>query len=409
MLADVPLVMILAGVAAYAVLAGADFGAGIWTILSGPDREGAKLREHARHAIGPVWEANHVWLIFVLVISWTAYPVAFGSIMSTLTVPLFVAALGIILRGTAYALRGQTEGTRLAAPIERLFGLSSILTPFALGTVAGGIASGRVAVGNAAGSEWRSWLNPTSAILGVMFVATCGYLAAVYLAADARRLREPGLEAAFRRRALGGGVVAGALALAGLLVVRSDARPIWDGLTSGAGVAALIVSAAAGLATMALVWRGRFEAARAAAAIAVAAIIAGWALAQRPQLLPGLTVHQAAAPHATLVALTIAASAGSLILLPALFVLFRLYLGGTFDPLPGGLAETTHRVTGRAARPLKLAVPGVLLVGGTVSTVLFDPVWTRIVGVAALLAFAAIMFGPVAILGAGENEGRGPD
>jgi cytochrome d ubiquinol oxidase subunit II len=402
-LADIPIVMILVGLAAYAVLAGADYGAGAWTILSGTDALGRRLRDHARHAMGPVWEANHVWLIFVVVICWTAYPKAFGSITSTLAIPLFLIAVGIILRGTAYALRGSLDPAQ-ATVIERLFGLSSILTPFALGTVAGGIASGRVPVGNAAGARWESWLNPTSVMLGVMFVATSAYLAAVYLAADAHRLREPELEQAFRRRAIAGGVAAGGFAFAGILVVHSDARPIWNGLTSGAGIGALIVSAVAGTATMALVWRNRFEAARAAATVAVVAIIAGWALAQRPQLLPGLTVHQAAASHATLVALIIGASVGSLILLPALALLFDLYLRGVFDPLAVAPPDPRPGAAQAVTRARHLAVPLGLLAAGTVLTVAFDPVWTRALGVAALLAFVVLLFSRVAVLGAGDGR-----
>jgi len=402
-LADVPAILIMIALAAYAVLAGADFGAGAWTVLSGPGEEGRRLRDHARHAMGPVWEANHVWLIFILVICWTAYPEAFGSIASTLAIPLFIAAVGIILRGTAYALRGQADDTPQAARIERLFGLSSILTPFALGTVAGGIASARVPVGNAAGSEWSSWLNATSVTVGVLFVATSAYLAAVYLAADARRLGDRDLERAFQRRAIVTGIVAGGLAFAALLVVRSDARPIYDGLTGGAGVAALVVSAGAGISTLALVSRSRFEAARAAAASAVAAIIAGWALAQEPRLLPGLTVHEAAAAHATLVALIIGVSVGSLILLPSLALLFRLFLRGTFDPAPHGPAEPgPAQGEGRAAR--NLVAPAALLVSGTITTVVFDPTWTRVLGVAVLLAFAVTMFRRVAALGAGEDS-----
>jgi cytochrome d ubiquinol oxidase subunit II len=355
--------------------------------------------------MGPVWEANHVWLIFILVIAWTAYPTAFGSITSTLAIPLFVAAVGIILRGTAYALRSQADDSPQSARIERLFGLSSILTPFALGTAAGGIASARVPVGNAAGHHWSSWLNPTSVTLGILFVTTSAYLAAVYLAADARRLGEPDLERAFRRRAIGAGIVAGGLALAALLVVRSDARPIWDGLTGGAGVAALAVSAGAGLATLALVWGSRFEPARAAASIAVAAIIAGWALAQEPRVLPGLTVHEAAAGHATLVALIIGVSVGLLIVVPALALLFRLLLRGTFDPAPSRRPEARPVAAEAESRGTRgLAASLGLLVAGTIVTVLLDPAWARVVGVAALLAFVVTMFRRVAVLGADDGE-----
>src|SRR6476469_9836220 len=159
MLDHLPLILILIGLIAYAVLAGADFGAGIWVLLA--PRRGGALRAHARHAMGPVWETNHVWLIFVLVICWTAYPTAFASIASTLCIPLFIAGIGIIFRGTAYALRSGTATSREQREVEIAFAISSILTPFALGAVVGGIASGRVPVGNAAGDLWTSWLNWT--------------------------------------------------------------------------------------------------------------------------------------------------------------------------------------------------------------------------------------------------------
>jgi bd-type cytochrome oxidase subunit II len=161
-LVDVPVVLMLVGLAAYTVLAGADFGAGFWTLVpSGGWTSATARHDRARHAMGPVWEANHVWLIFVLVVCWTAYPVAFASIMSTLCVPLFIAAVGIILRGASYALRGQLDAASGRRAVERVFALSSIMTPFAMGTVVGAIASGRVPVGNARGDLLGSWLNPT--------------------------------------------------------------------------------------------------------------------------------------------------------------------------------------------------------------------------------------------------------
>ena len=199
---DVPVVLILVGLVAYAVLAFADFGAGVWHVTPGDSEHGRRSRDHALHAMGPVWEANHVWLIFVLVVAWTAYPTAFGSIASTLVVPLFVAAVGIIGRGTAYALNSQSATRGEERLIGGLFAFSSVLTPFALGMVAGGIASGRVPVGNAAGDLLTSWWNPTSIVVGLLAVGTGIYLAAIYLAADAVRLREPDLVEEYRRRAL---------------------------------------------------------------------------------------------------------------------------------------------------------------------------------------------------------------
>src|SRR3984893_1546967 len=132
-----PLVFALVGLALYTVLGGADFGAGIWQLTAGRGRDAERIRDHAHHAMGPVWEANHVWLIFVLTVTWTAYPVAFGSIASTLSVPLFIAAVGIILRGAAYALRSGASSHEQERRIDTVFAVSSILTPFALGTAVG--------------------------------------------------------------------------------------------------------------------------------------------------------------------------------------------------------------------------------------------------------------------------------
>jgi cytochrome bd ubiquinol oxidase subunit II len=393
-LSDVPAVLMLVGLTAYAVLAGADFGAGFWTVAPGGTRGGADAtRAHARHAIGPVWEANHVWLIFVLVVCWTCYPVAFGSITSTLCVPLLIAAVGIIFRGSTYALRGQLDDTPGRRWVEILFAASSILTPFALGTVIGAIASGRVPVGNARGDLVTSWLNPTSITIGALAVVTGIYLAAVYLAADARRLAEPALERDFRTRALLAGIVAGAVALAALPVIRSDARPIWDGLTHGAGLVTIFVSAAAGITTLALVARSRFGPARVGAALAVAAIIAGWAVAQEPTFLPGLTIDQAAAGRTTLVATLIAVAAGSIVLVPSLALLFALFLHGRFDPRasapPTATGPISRAPTGRAA------TAAVALIGGAAGTgflVFGDNAWAKALGVACLTACAVSTF-----------------
>jgi cytochrome bd ubiquinol oxidase subunit II len=392
-LADVPLILMLVGLAAYAVLGGADFGAGFWQLWGGRGERDTAIRQHAHHAMGPVWETNHVWLIFVLVVCWTAYPTAFASITSTLSVPLFVAGVGIILRGTAYALRSGTATPREQRRVEVAFAVSSILTPFALGAVIGGIASGRVPVGNAEGELASSWLNPTSIFVGVLAVATTAYLAAVYLGADAARLGRSDLAAAFRLRALGTGVVAGALALAGLAVVRDDARDLWEGLTSGAGLAAVVVSAAAGAATMALVVRSRFAPARLSAAIAVAAIVAGWGLAQRPRFLPGLTVEEAAASRPVLIAVILGVALGAVLLVPSLALLFGLFLRGRFDPhVVDRVVPVALPVTRVAARPTAAVVAVFCLAVGAPLTFFFESAWAVIVGVTALLAFVGVGF-----------------
>jgi cytochrome bd ubiquinol oxidase subunit II len=392
-LADVPLILMLVGLAAYAVLGGADFGAGFWQLWGGRSEDDRAIREHAHHAMGPVWETNHVWLIFVLVVCWSAYPTAFGSIASTLSVPLFIAGIGVILRGTTYALRSGTPSPREQRLIEVAFAVSSILTPFALGAVIGGIASGRVPVGNAKGDLTSSWLNSTSIFIGVLAVATAAYLAAVYLAADAVRGGRPDLARAFRARALGTGVVAGALALGGLPVVHDDARPIWDGLTGGAGLGAVTVSGVAGLATLLLVFRSRFEPARLTSALAVVAIVAGWALAQRPQFLPGLTVEEAAASRSALIAVIVGVAVGALVLVPSLALLFGLLLRGRFDPHVVE-EEAASASPGRPAtiRPqLGLVAVCCLAVGATL-TFFFETSWAHVVGVSALLGFVGFGF-----------------
>ncbi len=392
----VPLLLALVGLTLYVVLGGADFGAGLWQLLSGRGTEGERVREHAHEAMAPVWEANHVWLIFVLVVMWTCYPVAFGSIVSTLSIPLFVAAVGIVFRGTSYALRAGTSRAREARTADTVFGVASVLTPFALGTVVGAIAAGRVPVGNAAGNLWTSWTGGLSLMVGVLAVALGAYLAAVYLAADAARRALPEMERTFRTRALAAGVVAGALALAGLAVLRADARGLYDALVSGDGLPALVVSAIAGVGTLALVWARRYEAARYSAALAVAAIVAGWALAQQPVLLPGLTVSQAAAPHDVLVAVLVSVAAGALVLAPSLALLFTLTLRGRlgYEGEAGGApAEPVGPVRALAASRTgllaRISAACLLLTLGFLT--LADAGWAHAIGVAAL--FACVLTG----------------
>jgi cytochrome bd ubiquinol oxidase subunit II len=332
MLPEICLALIILGVTAYAVLGGADFGAGFWDLTAGGDRRGGRVRGLVQRSMSPVWEANHVWLIFILVITWTAFPVAFGSLFSTLLIPLFLAALGIIFRGTAFALRGQAGTMAEARLLGAVFALSSVLIPFFFGTAVGAIASGRIPVGNMAGDPVSSWLNPTGVTIGVLAVLTGAYVAAVVLAGDAQRADLPDLVEAFRSRAIGAALVTGAAAIAGLFVLRSDARALFDGLTSGAGLVAVAVSVAAGLVTLALVSKRRFVPARYSSAVAVGAIIIGWALAQDPYLLPGvLTLDQAAASDATLLSLVVAVGVGFVILVPSLWYLYRLVLRGTLD------------------------------------------------------------------------------
>jgi len=383
-LAEFPLVLILAGLVGYSVLAGADFGAGFWTLPQG--RLTDRVREHAHRAMAPVWEANHVWLIFVLVIAWTSYPTAFASLISTLSIPFFIAAVGIILRGSTYVFRSAVGTTRTGAAADVVFAVASIITPFALGAAVGGIASGRVPVGNAAGDLVTSWLNPTSAMIGAIAVFSGAYLAAIYLAADARRIGDAELEEAFRRRALGAAVAAGAIALAALPVVRDDAPRLYHGLTHGGGLACVIVSAVAGLVTIALVWVRRFGLSRVTAAAAVAAIVAGWASAQSPYLLPTyLTVDEAASPHATLISIIVSAVLAAILLLPSLSLLYGLLLGGRFDPGRTTDEQPEPRPVRIGRWELLVGLAATVFVAGALLNIFSETAWQRAIAVAALL------------------------
>jgi cytochrome bd ubiquinol oxidase subunit II len=394
MLQTLPLVFVLAGLVLYVVLAGADFGAGLWLLLGGRGERGASIREHAHDSMAPVWEANHVWLIFVLTVTWTAYPTFFGSVASTLAVPFFIAALGIILRGASYALRAGTTSPRELRTVDTAFAIASLVTPFALGTVVGGIASQRVPIGNAAGHLFSSWLNPTSILIGTLAVVSSAYLAAVYLAADATRVGDRELEEAFRARALGAGVVAGAAALGGLIVLHGDAHSLFHGLFRGAALGALIASGLAGTATLALVSRRHFEAARYSAALAVATVIAGWAFARYPTLLPGLSVDGAAAPHDTLVTLVVAVLAGGALLFPSLGLLFSLTLRGRFDPnaephTPPTPAQVLRATTGpRFGARLAVA----FLIAGVGLLNAASAPWAHAIGVVSLFGFMITAF-----------------
>ncbi|MEO7194417.1 MAG: cytochrome d ubiquinol oxidase subunit II [Pseudonocardiaceae bacterium] len=392
MLSYLPLIFVLVGLVLYTVLAGADMGAGLWQLMTGRGPHAVRIRDHAHHTIGPVWEANHVWLIFVLTVLWTSYPTVFGSILSTLSVPFFLAAIGIILRGAAYALQSGTSIPRERRVIDTVFALSSILTPFALGAAVGGVASRRVPVGNAAGNLITSWLNPTSILVGVLAVMVAAFLAAVYLCSDAVRLGEPELVRSFRARAIGTGVITGVISIAGLAVLRFDAAPLFDGLVHGPGLAAIIVSGLAGIATLLLVGRRNPMRARGTAALAVAAIIAGWALAQQPVLLPGLTVEQAAASNRTMLAVVIAVLGGAVILFPSLALLFRLVLHGRFDP---GAADAPATEVTPAPRPARghglqaWSAVGSLVVGAGL-LVLADTGWAQALGVVFLANFIVL-------------------
>jgi cytochrome d ubiquinol oxidase subunit II len=319
-------IVLLAAIVCYGVFGGADFGTGLWDLTAGGAARGARARALIDHAIGPVWEANHTWLIFCLVLLWSGFPTAFSAIMTTLYIPLGIAAFGIVLRGSGFAFRKVSMTTSEQRLNGIAFASSSVITPFCFGAVAGGIASGRVPTAGH-GDPVASWLNPTSILGGVLAVLTCGYLAAVFLTAEAHREDDPDLELWSRRRAVAAAVATGLVALAGLFVLRSDASRLYDELLHR-GWPLIVVSALAGLAALLTTLRpGHVSPAlvRPLGALAVAAVLAGWGSAQYPYLLgTHLDLHAAAAPQSTMVALAVVAALAVLLVVPSLIWLLVL-------------------------------------------------------------------------------------
>lgn len=317
-------ILLIAVVTLYAVFGGADFGAGFWDLTAGGTARGERPREVIDHSIGPVWEANHVWLIFTFVVLWTCFPEAYASITLTFFVPLTIAAFGIVLRGAGFAFRKAAVRTSYRRAFGAVFAVSSVLVPYCFGSVAGGIASGRVPAGGQAGDPWNSWVNPTSIAAGVLAVSVAAYLAAVLLVWDAGRLADESMVSYFRVRALAAGVVTGAVALVGLLVFRSDARYVFDGLTSRA-LPLVVLSALAGLGAL-LLLRGRpHRLGRLAAVIAAGGLVLAWGVAQWDYLLPeSLTVARAAAPAGTIRAVLVAGILAVLLIVPAFTLLYTL-------------------------------------------------------------------------------------
>ncbi|WP_148575334.1 cytochrome d ubiquinol oxidase subunit II [Nocardioides caldifontis] len=326
-------VAMFVGVIAYALFGGADFGSGFYDLTAGGSRQGAELRTLIDHSIGPVWEANHVWLIYVLVTWWTAFPESFASAMSTLILPMLLALLGIVLRGASFAFRKYAATMNQARVFGAVFAISSVITPFFFGTVAGGIASGRVpATGR--GDLWSSWLNPTSVFGGAIAAATCAFLAGVFLCADACRSRQGTLAEQLRRRTLVVGAVTGVVVFAALPSLQSDAPTLTEGLQTRAAPL-IAASGLTGAATMVLLATRRFGRARFTAVTAVAAVVTGWGIAQYPWLLVDrATIVEAAGAPATLRALLVAVGLAAVIVLPALGYLYRLTQTETWSGHP---------------------------------------------------------------------------
>lgn len=314
---------LFAGVVVYAVFGGADFGSGFFDAVAGGDVRGAQVRTLIDHSIGPVWEANHVWLIYVLVMWWTGFPRSFAATMTTLAVPLMLALLGIVLRGASFAFRKYAATLAQARLFGVIFAGSSLITPFFLGAVVGAIASGRVPA-EGSGDLFASWTTPTSLLGGAIAVCTCAVLAGTFLTADASRAGKEPLAERLRRQTLAVATVTGALVLAALFPLRADAPTLYAGLT-GRAAPLIAVSVLTGLGTLGLLWRRRFAVARFTAVAAVASVVLGWGLGQYPWLLVDeVRIQEAAGAPATLIGLLVAVGLAGVVVVPALGYLFRL-------------------------------------------------------------------------------------
>lgn len=321
----------------YVLFGGADFGAGIWevnTALLSSEKERALLYR----AIGPVWEANHVWLIFFLVCLFAGFPVVFAALCRALWLPLLLALTGIVFRGSAYAFRSHAvDAPRQRAIWGALFALASAAAPFFLGASAGAVASGRLVFtpeGQYQGDVLTGWVSPLAMFNGFFTVGVCAFLAAVYLTREARQEGDDDLTQLWRQRALATGVWMGILSFAGLVFLASESPALWEGFRERATPLVAIALGTGMLALFAL-WMERFTVAIASACTTVTCVLWGWAVAQYPVLLPpSLTAQQAQSPDTVLWAMIASIAAGTVLLAPSLWWLIVLFKGQEQRPSP---------------------------------------------------------------------------
>jgi cytochrome bd ubiquinol oxidase subunit II len=327
-------VVLLLSLTAYALSGGADYGGGLWDLLAtGPTAD--RQRDTIAHAIGPVWEANHVWLIVAVVIMFTGFPRAFAELSTFLHVPLVLVLVGIVLRGSAFVFRAYgPDDPRHRRFWGRVFAIASTATPLFLGLIVGAITEGRLpasAEGSFAAVFIRPWMTPFAVAVGGFALALFAYLAAVYLTLESHDAAE---RSAFRLRALvSGGAV---FVLAGVVLLLAVPEVRGGLLASPWALPLHAATGASALAAFACLWFERFQVARAAAASQVALILWGWASVQYPYAIrPHLTLADASAPASVQILLLQVLAAGAVILLPCL-----LYLFGIFGPRgrqqPGG-------------------------------------------------------------------------
>lgn len=327
--------VMLTALVLYALAGGADFGGGVWDLLASGPRRGAQ-RALIEKAIGPIWETNHVWLILVVVMLFAVFPPAFSAISIALHVPLTLFLVGVVFRGSAFTFRAfDTRGDQVQKRWGLLFSLASVISPVVLGMMVGAIASGRIHLqgGVVTSSFFTPWLGVFPLLVGLFALSLFAFLAAVYLANEAR---DPDLAEDFRARALGAGAVVGALALATFLASFEGAPLVQKGLTGRPWTWPLhAATAAAALTAFGALWKRRYAVARAAAIAQAGLILAGWAASQYPYLVvPDVTLTASAANPRTQRLVLIALAAGSVLLLPSLYALFRIFKGKPASPEP---------------------------------------------------------------------------
>lgn len=317
----------------YASLEGADFGGGLWDALAfGSQKD--EMRELIKKAIAPVWEANNVWLTYLVVGLLTAFPIAAQLLTTALFIPLVLILIGIVLRGSTFVFRSFSSSA-LRPVWGRTFSVASIITPFLFGTMAAAVASGALQIvhGQMPVGLIGAWLTPFAITVGLMGVALCATVSAVYLTMEAKRRNKQKLVESFRWRALLAGACMTILGLVGLLLSPSEAPILWHGMLDHA-IWAVIVTILIGIATGASLIFRRFRFSRLLMILETGALIGTWGLAQLPYIVPpSLTITQAASPPLTLLELFITALIGMSMLIPALWFLFHVFKGGNVVPL----------------------------------------------------------------------------
>jgi cytochrome d ubiquinol oxidase subunit II len=321
-------------------------------LLAGSAEGGAASRDLIDESITPVWEANHVWLVFILVLLWTAFPPAFAAIMTALFVPLCLSLLGIVLRGVGFAFRHTAQRLRMQQLTGAIFAASSLITPFFMGTVVGAVVTGKVPA-HPSGNVVSAWTSPTAILAGFLFVAACAYISAVFLVLEAHQRGQRQLARYFSLRATAAGVVAGALA-GGTFAELSTSAPYTFARLTSVALPLVAVSIAAGIVVLGMLWLRWYHAVglRVTAAVTVATVVWGWGLAQYPYLLPtSLTLTAGSAPTASLVAELVVAGLAVLLVAPGFALLYYLQQRRMLAD-----AETDTEL--RLAARLEPAIPG---------------------------------------------------